>query len=156
MCPLLSGNAALWRPDRDEETIMRLISPARAFGAALIALAIGAAATNGRADAKEYEFQLVKQTAKKGPGAVIDVRLIRKSTGKPVPDAVIFATRLDMSPEGMPTMTTPIEPLPSTEPGVYRFKTDFSMEGSWALSLSAKVQGETGTVESKLVIKAVP
>jgi len=156
MRAILSGNAALWRPDRDEETIMRLILPARALGAALIALTIGAAATKGRADVKDFEFRLVNQTAKKGPGAVIDVRLIRKSTGKPVPDAVIFATRLDMSPEGMPTMTTPIEPLPSTEPGVYRFKTDFSMEGSWALSLSAKVQGETGTVENKLVIKAVP
>jgi subtilisin-like proprotein convertase family protein len=30
------------------------------------------------------------------------------------------------------------------------------MEGRWQLSLAAKVQGETGTVESKLVLKVVP
>ena len=28
------------------------------------------------------------------------------------------------------------------------------MAGSWALSLGAKVQGETGTVENKLIVKA--
>jgi YtkA-like len=54
----------------------------------------------------------------------------------------------------MAMMAAPIEQLPSTEPGVYRFKTDLSMEGRWQLSLAAKVQGETGTVENKLVIQA--
>jgi hypothetical protein len=48
-----------------------------------------------------------------------------------------------------------LEAVPSPEPGVYRFKTNLTMEGLWALSLGAKVQGETGTVESKLVVKAV-
>jgi hypothetical protein len=61
-----------------------------------------------------------------------------------------------MTPDGMPTMKAPIELLPSTEPGVYRFKVNLSMAGSWQLSLGAKVQGETGTVESKLVLKATP
>jgi hypothetical protein len=28
------------------------------------------------------------------------------------------------------------------------------MAGNWALSLGAKVQGETGTVENKLIVKA--
>jgi len=84
------------------------------------------------------------------------VRLVNKKTGKPVPDAVIVAKRLDMAPDSMPTMTTPLEPLPSTEPGVYRFKTNLTMQGGWQLSLGAKVQGETGTVESKLVLQAKP
>jgi hypothetical protein len=30
------------------------------------------------------------------------------------------------------------------------------MEGGWQLSLGAKVQDETGTVENKLVLKATP
>jgi hypothetical protein len=30
------------------------------------------------------------------------------------------------------------------------------MEGGWRLSVGAKVQGETGTVEGKLPFKAVP
>ena len=35
-----------------------------------------------------------------------------------------------------------------------RFKARFSMEGRWQFSLGAKVQGETGTVDNKLVITA--
>ncbi len=73
-----------------------------------------------------------------------------------VPNAVIFAKRLDMAPDGMETMKTTIEPMPSTEPGIYRFKAEVTMEGGWQLSLAAKVQGETGTVENKLIIKATP
>jgi hypothetical protein len=55
----------------------------------------------------------------------------------------------------MEAMQTPIEALPSTQPGIYRFKAQISMAGGWRLSLGAKVQGESGTLESKLVFKAV-
>ena len=65
-------------------------------------------------------------------------------------DAVIFAKRIDMAPDAMQEMTAPLEQLPSTEPGVYRFKTDLMMQGRWQLSLGAKVQGEEGAVETKL------
>lgn len=128
---------------------------ARAFQAALIGVAMTGSATLARADIKDYEFQLVDQIVKKGD-AVIAVRLIHKPDGKPVPDAVIFATRLDMAPDGMKEMATKITPMPSTEPGVYKFKASVSMAGDWQLSLGAKVQGETGTVESELVLKAMP
>ena len=134
---------------------MKNFNCARAFQAALIGIAITGSATLARADIKDYEFQLVDKTVKKGD-AIISVRLIHKPDGKPVPDAVIFAKRLDMTPEGMETMKTTIESIPSTEPGVYKFKAAVTMEGGWQLSLGAKVQGETGTVESKLVIKATP
>ena len=56
----------------------------------------------------------------------------------------------------MADMAGRLEQLPSSEAGVYRFKANLSMQGRWQLSLAAKVQGETGTVESKLVLKAVP
>ena len=98
----------------------------------------------------------MQKEIEEGDDAVVAVRLVDKRTGKPVPDAVIFAKRIDMAPDGMPTMTAPLEQLPSTEPGVYRFKTSLAMEGGWQLSLGAKVQGETGTVENKLVLKATP
>ena len=98
---------------------------------------------------------MVQPEAKKGE-ATIAVRLLNKKTGKTIPDAVISAKRIDMAPDGMAEMATKIEQLSSTEPGVYRFKANLSMEGRWQLSLGAKVQGETGTVESKLVIKATP
>jgi hypothetical protein len=87
---------------------------------------------------------------------VIAVRLINKKTGRPVPDAVIFATRLDMGPEGMQEMATRVTPIPSSEPGIYQFKANLSMAGGWQLSLGAKIQGETGSLENKLVFKAVP
>jgi hypothetical protein len=128
---------------------------ARALRAALIGVAMTAAATAARADIKDYEFQLVDKTVKKGE-AVISVRLVHKPDGKPVSDAVIFAKRLDMAPDGMETMKTTIDAVPSTVPGVYKFKAAVTMEGGWQLSLGAKVQGETGTVESKLVLKATP
>jgi hypothetical protein len=108
------------------------------------------------ADVKDYEFQLVQSEMKKGDAAIIVVRLVNKKSGKPVPDAVIFAKRIDMAPDAMQEMTAPLEQLPSTEPGVYRFKTDLMMQGRWQLSLGAKVQGEDGTVEAKLVLKALP
>ena len=113
------------------------------------------ATTPSRADVKDYEFQLVQNEAKKGE-AIIAVRLLNKKTGKTVPDAVISAKRIDMAPDGMAEMATRIDLMPSTEPGVYRFKANLSMEGRWQLSLGAKVQGETGTVQSKLVLKATP
>ena len=126
----------------------------RAVAATLMGIWLAASAPS-RADTNDYEFQLLERDIKQGE-AVVTVQLVRKSTGQPVPEAVIFATRLDMEPDGMATMTTPVEPLPSTEPGVYRFKTTLTMEGGWRLSLAAKVQGEPGTVENRLVLKALP
>ena len=134
---------------------MKSFNCARALQAALIGIGVIASVTAARADIKDYEFQLVDKTVKKGD-AIISVRLIHKTDGKPVSGAVIFAKRLDMTPEGMETMKTTIEAMPSSEPGVYKFKAAVTMEGGWQLSLGAKVQGETGSVESKLVLKATP
>lgn len=131
---------------------MKLFNWKGAVAAALLGLVWANAAM---ADIKDYEFQLVQKELKKGDGAVVEVRLVNKRNGKTVPDAVIMAKRIDMAPDGMATMTAPLEQLPSTEPGVYRFKTNLMMEGGWQLSLGAKVQGETGTVENKLVLKAL-
>jgi len=133
---------------------MKRYTCARAFQAALIGIAITGPATLARADVKDYEFQLADRTIKAGSDRIITVRLINKTTGKPVPDAVIFATRLDMAPDGMQEMVTKVTPMPGTEPGTYRFKATLSMAGGWQLSLGAKVQGESGTVENKLVITA--
>jgi hypothetical protein len=138
-----------------EDCNMKSYTYARALQAALIGIALTGSVTIARADIKDYEFQLVDKTIKKGD-AIISVRLIHKPDGKPVPDAVIFATRLDMAPDGMQEMVTKVTPMPGTEPGTYRFKANLTMAGGWQLSLGAKVQGETGTVENKLVLKATP
>jgi hypothetical protein len=124
--------------------------------AGMIGLLSGVSLSPALADVRNYEFQLVQNEVKKSSAAIVAVRLLDKRSGKAVPDAVISAKRIDMAPDGMAGMAAPIEQMPSTEPGIYRFKTDLSAEGRWQLSLAAKVQGETGTLESKLVLKVVP
>jgi hypothetical protein len=133
---------------------MKTFTISRALRAALIGIAIIGSTGMARAEIKDYEFKLVEPTVAVGKDKIITVQLLNKKTGKPVPDAVIFATRLDMAPEGMPEMAAKIAVEPGGEPGSYRFKAAVGMEGKWQLSLGAKVQGETGTVESKLVITA--
>jgi hypothetical protein len=131
-------------------SLMRTAAPIVAVGLLWIA-----PVSHAQAEIRDYEFRLVKSEMKKGD-AEVAVRLVNKKTGKLVPNAVIFAKRIDMAPDGMEMMASSIEQLPSAEPGVYRFKTDLSMQGRWQLSLGAKVQGENGSVENKLVVTAVP
>lgn len=133
---------------------MKRIPASRGLRVALIGAAMTCTAGFARADVKNYEFRLVEPSVKTGPDKTIAVNLVDKTTGKSVSDAVIFATRLDMAPDGMQEMASKLTPVPAAEPGTYRFKANFSMAGRWQLSLGAKVQGETGTVENKLVIQA--
>jgi YtkA-like len=106
------------------------------------------------AGANDYAFEPVKAELKKGDDVVVSVRLKHKTTGKPVTDAVIVQTRIDMGPDGMGEMASPLTPVPSNEPGVYSFKTDLSMQGRWLLSIAAKVQGEPQTVVGKIIFRA--
>jgi YtkA-like len=106
------------------------------------------------AGANDYVFEPVKAEVKKGDDVVVSVRLKHKTTGKPVADAVIVQTRIDMSPDAMGEMASPLAAVPSNEPGVYSFKTDLSMQGRWLLSIAAKVQGEPETVVGKITFRA--
>jgi hypothetical protein len=148
-------HAALRQTQDVEDLKMKTFKYVRPIGAALIGIAmIGSVSTIARAEIKDYEFQLVDQTVKAGPDKTVTVKLVNKTTGKLVPDAVIFATRLDMAPDGMQEMATKVATMSGAEPGTYTFKATFGMAGRWQLSLGAKVQGETGTVENKLIIPA--
>jgi len=134
---------------------MKTFKLSRALHATLIGIALTGTTGVARAEVKDYEFKLVEPTVAVGKDKIVTVQLVNKKTGKTVPDAVIFTTRLDMAPEGMPEMATKIAVEPgAVDPGSYKLKATFGMEGKWQLSLGAKVQGETGTVESKLVITA--
>jgi hypothetical protein len=136
------------------KNIMKSLIVARVMSTALLGAVFAGASLPAHAEIKNYEFQLVQPTVQAGADRIVAVKLVDKTTGKAVPDAVIFATRLDMAPDGMQEMVTKVTPMPGTEPGTYRFKATFSMAGRWQLSLGAKVQGETGTVENKLVVTA--
>ena len=123
--------------------------------AALIAATLAFAQAPAFAAASDYAFQPVSAEVKKGDGVIVAVRLVHKPSGKLVPNAVIIRTRVDMAPDNMAEMESPVSPAPASEPGVYAFKTDMSMQGRYQLSLAAKVQGEPETVVGKVVIKAV-
>lgn len=145
----LAITACAWFMTMETDNMQRNSLRAAALGIGMLT----AMAATALADIKDYEFHLVDKEIKHGD-AVIAVKLVHKPSGRAIPDAVIFAKRIDMGPDQMEAMTAPLEPVSSTEPGIYRFKTNLIMAGRWALSLGAKVQGETGTVESKLIVKA--
>ena len=121
---------------------------------AALAAMMTLAGSEAFAAASDYAFEPVSAEMKKGDDVTVAVRLTSKLTGKPVADAVIIRSRVDMAPDGMAEMESPVSPLPAKEPGVYAFKTDLPMAGRYQLSLSAKVQGEPETVVGKVVIKA--
>ncbi|WP_288194568.1 FixH family protein [uncultured Phyllobacterium sp.] len=127
----------------------------RSAFAGLALAALLASMSSAHAAPSDYEFKLVTSEIQKNDAATIAVRLIDKRSGKPVENAVISATRIDMQPDGMEMMITPAKAMPTTEAGVYSFKTNLSMAGNWRFSVAAKVQGEEGTVENKLVFKVV-
>ena len=125
-----------------------LLAPVLAAAVSLMSAAAFAAAA-------DYAFEPVTPEMKKGDDVIVAVRLVHKPTGKVVPDAVIIRTRVDMAPDNMADMESPVAPSPASEPGVYAFKTDLPMAGRYQLSLAAKVQGEPETVTGKVIIKAV-
>ena len=128
----------------------RTILVAAAFTAAL------ALPGFGRAGADDYAFEPVQAEVSKGDGVTVAVRLVEKAANKPVPDAVIIATRIDMAPDDMASMDAPLSPVPSEEPGVYSFKTNLVMAGRWRLSIAAKVQGESETVKGEVIYTVKP
>jgi hypothetical protein len=124
--------------------------------AATLALAtFVAVASNALAGPENYDLHLVENEIRQGADATIAVKLVDRRTAKPVDNAIVFATRMDMAPDGMEAMTSPVEAMPSDEPGVYRFKTNLMMAGGWRFSIAAKVQGEPATIERRLEFRAV-
>jgi hypothetical protein len=121
---------------------------------AALAATLSLGASCAMAGAGDYAFDPVNPQMKKGEDVTLAVRLTHKQTGKPVPDAVVFKTRVDMAPDGMAEMESAVAPLPSREPGVYAFKTDLPMAGRYQVTLSVKVQGEPETVTGKVIVTA--
>jgi hypothetical protein len=110
--------------------------------------------TPALAGANDYVFEPVQAEMKKGDDVVVALRLKHKPSGKAVSDAVIVRTRVDMAPDNMADMESPVAALPVSEPGVYPFKTDLPMAGRYRFSIAVKVQGEPETVVGNVIIKA--
>ena len=130
----------------------------RAAGAAAFAYAVAtfplAMSAPALAAGQDYRFELVQAQPAGSGKTTVTVRLVHVPDNKPVPGAVLFETKTDMGPDGMAEMTGAVSPLPSDQPGIYRFQVETGMAGKWALNLSAKVQGEAGTVRGNVVYEA--
>ena len=129
---------------------MRLHLHVRALIGAVLFITSPLVVACGLAAPNDYRFELV-QAQPTGPGkTAVTVRLVHVPDSKPVAGAVLFETKTDMGPSGMAEMS----PLPSDQPGIYRFQVETGMAGKWQLGLGAKVQGEAGTVRGAIVYEA--
>lgn len=101
-----------------------------------------------------YVFSASQSEVPLNATSMVDVRLVHQPNGKPVENAVIFEMRFDMSPDSMGDMAAPVTAQGSPAPGVYRFMVSPTMAGHWELKLSAKVQGETESVNGSVFVTA--
>jgi hypothetical protein len=113
------------------------------------------AAGNAFADPKDYRFEAVQPHVMASSDAVATVRLVHVPDNKPVADAVIIASKMEMPMAGMAPMATKVAAVKPSKPGEYPFQTDLSMGGAWTLTVSAKVQGESGTVTGSVPFMAM-
>ena len=119
--------------------------------ATLAAVLLLAGFATAQAAAGDYKFSLVSAKSV-GPGKTdVTVRLVHVPDNKPVTDAVVFQTKVDMAPGGMADMTGKVTRLPADATGPYRFRTDVDMPGGCGLTLSAKVQGEADTIRGTVI-----
>ena len=133
---------------------MRLRIHARAFAGAAIFTASTLVAAYGLAAPNDYRFELVQAQPAGSGKTTVTVRLFHVPDNKPVAGAVLFETKSDMGPDGMPEMPGKVSALPSDKAGLYRFQIETGMAGKWALNLGAKVQGEAGTVRGTVIFDA--
>ena len=104
----------------------------------------------------DYEFKVIETDLQQGDGAILTVAVTDLRTQAPVTDAVIFATRLDMAPDGMATMTTPVAALASDVSGQYRFKADLGMAGAWRFSIAVHLDAETEVIRREIILRVTP
>lgn len=102
----------------------------------------------------DYKFELVASRPAGPAKTDVTVRLVHLPDGKPVTGAVIFQVRADMGPEGMADMPTDVILGQSQPDGLIRYQVSTTMPGVWALTMAAKVSGETQTVRGSITFKA--
>lgn len=100
-----------------------------------------------------YRWEAVNPMVAEGPNQPITVRLVGPD-GKTVRDATVAKLRLDMAPDDMAAMDTPLRPDPGAEPGTFGYRADLSMAGQWALHISGTVPGHSQAVEDSVIFTA--
>ena len=126
------------------------------YSLALSLSLILSAAPIASAAPEDYEFKVIETDLPQGNGAILTVAVTDLRTKGPVTDAVIFATRLDMAPDGMAAMTAPVEALASDVPGQYRFQADLGMAGAWRFSIAVHLDAETEVIRREIILRVTP
>jgi hypothetical protein len=107
-----------------------------------------------------YSFEQAGPVQSNAGTSVVPVRIVHTADKKPVIGAIIIQSRADMGPMGMASMTAPIKALPVTAPGIYPFEIQngpvWKKADKWALTFSAKIQGEAATVHGTVVVELKP
>lgn len=152
---MIGRNHALQCLPRNEEFKMRYPSQSRFATVAAICTLTIMAAGSAHADPKDYRFEAVQAHVKAASDTVVSLRLIHIPDNKPVTDAVVFSSKMEMPMAGMAPMVTRVSPVKASAAGEYSFQTDLSDGGTWTLTVSAKVQGETGTVSGAVPFMAM-
>lgn len=119
----------------------------------LTTLVLGAIVGSSFAETADYRIQAVTPTIKLGEASDMAVTITNKS-GKPVDKARITAVKLDMVMEGMDNMAMPVKQVPSTKPGEYHFSGNVMHAGTWKLSVTARIPGESEPVNSTISFTA--
>jgi Cu(I)/Ag(I) efflux system membrane fusion protein len=101
-----------------------------------------------------YRWEAIPAEVDAAPGQPFSIRFIGPD-GAAVENVEIFDARLDMSPEGMAAMDTPLTPEGAGEKGTFSYRADFTMAGQWALHLAARVPGKNETVMSEVILLAI-
>lgn len=105
---------------------------------------------------EDYEFTVLQTELMQGEGTVFIVSVTDLRTATAVTDALIFATRLDMAPDGMAAMTAPVEALASDVPGQYRFRADLEMAGAWRFSIAVHFNDEPEVIRREVILRVTP
>ena len=105
---------------------------------------------------EDYEFKVIETDLPQGDDAILTVVVTDARTQAPVTNAVIFATRLDMAPDGMATMTSPVAALASDIPGQFRFQADLGMAGAWRFSIAVHLDAETEVIRREIILRVTP
>jgi Cu(I)/Ag(I) efflux system membrane fusion protein len=103
-----------------------------------------------------HRFEAVSSEIPVGPDVRIELRLLdAKGAAVPAARIRIGATRLDMGPDGMAAMDTPLVPESSSDPNVLAFTTKIIEAGRWALMIEATVEGVAQPIKGEIIFTAV-
>lgn len=108
-------------------------------------------APSGIAQTPAPAWQAVNDHVASGESIRLEVRLVGAPAGLAMGDIAVTAMRLDMGPDGMPTMVSELRPVASAAPDIVAFEADLTMAGRYALSISANVKGLDNAVSGVVV-----